>query len=364
MNDKTERRPDIGEAQRHATLVWLVGVVATILVVMFLRQTAWITGPAALAFFAALALWPVDGWIRDHTPGPLQWLGHAAALVIMVLVFALFSSGLVFAARQVAAGLSRYEDKLRDYAQRLGELGAFGGEGGDGSGLVERLIDPVMSLATTILQSIWSSGGILTLVFFLIWLMLVDAPRFGAKLPSLVSREHDVTLHGAITAIASRFRRYLIVRTAMGVITGTLYMVWIWWWGLDFVLVWGLLAFLLNYIPTVGSLIAGSLPAALAFLQRDPATAVLIAGGLLVIEQFMGNYVDPRLQGRQLSLSPLVVLLALMFWTWIWGLIGALLAVPMTLVITIACARVEALHPIALFISDARNREELMESTS
>lgn len=361
--DDTQRR--CGESSRLA--LWLLAIIAMVLIVAALRATAWISGTLAFAFFAALALQPVQSWIGARVPRAMGWLGHLAALLTMLLIFVLFTAGLLFVVQQLAAGIVRYREPLERLAARISARIdiAAGQPSGDGTApLAERLIDPVMSLATGVAQSMWSFGGVLTLLFFLVWLMLLEAPSYSAKLSGIASRRDGAALHDIVDATASRFRSYLLMRALLGLATGLLYMAWTWWWGLDFVLVWGLLAFLLNFIPTIGSIIAGVLPVALAFLQRDPVSALIIGGGLLVIEQVMGNYVDPLLQGRQLSLSPLAVLLALAFWTWMWGLVGALLAVPMTLVLTIACAHVEALKPIALALSNATNLEELEEATA
>jgi len=356
------------QASFPRTATGLLAIIATLLIVFMLRESVWVTGTLALAFFAALAVWPIDHWIQELVPAPLRWLGHAAALSIMLLVFFAFSAGLLYVVQQVAEGLTRYQEPLLALIQRVGRWVQFTGveEGGAESSarLAERLIEPVIAVATTVMQSVWSLGGILTLLYFLVWLMLLEAPSFTAKLTAVASRHDDATLRQIIEATATRFRRYLVVRTVMGLATAALYVLWLWWWGLDFLLVWGLLAFMLNYIPTVGSIVAGALPVGLAFLQRDPASAVIIGAGLLLIEQFIGNYVDPKLQGRQLSISPFVVLAALMFWTWVWGLLGAILAVPMTLVITIAFSRIDALRPIALALSNAEDMEELKDVTA
>ncbi|WP_173931502.1 AI-2E family transporter [Chelativorans sp. Marseille-P2723] len=346
------------------TSTWLLAIIAAILLVFFLRETAWVSGTLALAFFAAMALWPVDFWIQQHVPRGLRWIGHAAALMIIILVFLLFGLGLLFVVTQVAIGLERYEEPLAQMLETGSRWGQSLVNGTTGTISPDRLIETVMTLATTIAQSVWSFGGILTLLFFLVWLMLLETLAYEQKLEDAASSGNGAALLRVVSTTAMRFRRYLAVRTIMGVSTGLLYMAWIWWWNLDFVLVWGLLAFLLNYIPTIGSIIAGALPVGLAFLQRDLASAFVIAGGLIVIEQLMGNYVDPKLQGRQLSLSPLAVLIALMFWTWVWGLIGALLAVPMMLVMTLAFARVPALRPIALAFSNATNMQELEAATA
>jgi AI-2 transport protein TqsA len=159
--------------------------------------------------------------------------------------------------------------------------------------------------------------------------------------------------------IADRLRRYLLARTILGVITAALNVAWLWIFGVDLLVVWALLAFLLNYIPTLGSLIAGLLSVAYAFVQKDFGTALAVDTGIFVIEQVMGNYVDPRVQGRQVSLSSVVVLITLLVWGWIWGIAGAILAVPITVAGMIICAHVRPLRPFALMLSNARDMEGL-----
>ncbi|MCR4264699.1 AI-2E family transporter [Nitratireductor sp. ZSWI3] len=344
---------------------WLVGILATLLVVAALRSTGWMSSTLALAFFTALAVWPVDMFIRHRLPRGLRWLGHVAALLLMLVVFALFLGGVVLAARQITANLPAYEDAARAWAERLSLWIAAPNIINDGGeALTGRLLDPVVGFASAIVQSTSNLAGVLSLIFFLVLMMLIEAPVLSAKLRSATSRRDGEAYRRVLLAIAIRVRWYLAVRTFLGLVTGLLYLLWSWWWGLDFVFVWGLLAFLLNYIPTIGSLVAGVLPIAFAFLQFGPWWAVLYGLGLLVIEQVMGNYVDPKLQGRELTLSPLMVLVALMFWTWVWGIAGALVAVPMTLVLMIVCAKIPALLPVALFLSNCRNAEELEAATT
>ncbi len=136
---------------------------------------------------------------------------------------------------------------------------------------------------------------------------------------------------------------------------------WLSLFGIDFILVWGLLALLLNFIPTVGSLIAVISPVLFAFVQKDPGTAMLVAGGLLLIEQIMGNFVDPRLLGKKISVSPLMILVALLVWSWIWGVPGALIAVPMTILVVVTFAQIPALRPVALLLSNERDLADLAE---
>ena len=129
-------------------------------------------------------------------------------------------------------------------------------------------------------------------------------------------------------------------------------MLWLWLFGLDLLMTWGLLAFLFNFIPAFGSAMTAILPIAYAAFTRDFGTAGLIAARLLVFEQVMGNYVNPKVQGRQVAISPLVILIALLGWGWMWGIAGAVLAVPITIAIMILCAHVDGLRSVALILSD------------
>ena len=154
-------------------------------------------------------------------------------------------------------------------------------------------------------------------------------------------------------------KTFLLVRTVVGLITAAAYAIWLWYWKMDFIAVWALVAFLFNFVPTVGSLAAGGLVFTFALIQKDIATACAVGAGLLVIEQVFGNYIDPILQGRNLSLSPLVLLFMLLLWGWVWGIPGMLLAAPITVLIVIATARIPALAQVALFLSGERNFDAL-----
>lgn len=347
---------------RHL-LVRLVAVMATIAVFAALHVTSWVTSTLALAFFVTVAVWPVDAFLRSRLPDGFRWLGHVAALTLVILLFVLFLGGVFLAARQIVGGLPAYEDEIAN-SLRQGTEWAGIPRLADEAGSMEngRLFDRLMGIATGVVRSTSNLAGILSLVFFLVLLMLIEAPSLSEKLQSLTGRSEGAVYRSALLAIATRIRWYFAVRTFMGLVTGALYALWSWVWNLDFVLVWGLLAFLLSYVPNVGSLVGGILPVAFAFLQLEPFSAVLYGLGLLLIEQVMGNYADPKLQGRELALSPLVILVALMVWSWVWGIAGTLVAVPMTLVIMIVFARIPALQPIALFLSSKRDVDDLMQS--
>jgi AI-2 transport protein TqsA len=366
-----------GRERRQQALVWLVGSLAVMAWLWALKVTAAISIPVFVAFFLAIAVWPVVEWIRERVPRWLGWLGYVGAMAIIVLALALFCLGIWYAAASLAQGWSEYADKIRGWWEAAigwvggmsnGTVGAGAGSngtsssGGNGGGSVlsgQNPVSFVSDYALAVVGSFWRVIAVLVLVFFFTLLMLSEAESWRAKLEDVTDRRRTKAWMAAVMDVSADFRWYVLVRTALGAATALLYGFWLWVWGVDFVPVWMLLAFLLNFIPTLGSIVSGILPTAFAFVQVDLGTALLVAGGILAIEQVMGNYIDPLLQGRQLSISPLIVLISLLLWGWIWGVAGALLAVPMTVLVIMIAARVPALEGVALALSQDRTRAAL-----
>jgi AI-2 transport protein TqsA len=164
--------------------------------------------------------------------------------------------------------------------------------------------------------------------------------------------------------IAGKVRRFLLIRTVLGLISAVIAFVWLTVLGVDFAFVWALLTVLLNYVPNVGSIVAALLPALFALMQHGWLWALAVIAGLAVTEQVIGNYIDPKLQGRNLNVSPLVVLLSVIFWGWVWGVAGAVLAVPLTVTIVVVCAHVPALRPVTLLLSRSADERTLEEQTT
>lgn len=208
------------------------------------------------------------------------------------------------------------------------------------------------NLATSAAKTAWEIVSGLVLVFFLVLLMLLEAPRWQRHAGRLLrSDEDDEGLRAIVRGIAAKVRQYLYVRTVLGAASAVAAGVWLLIMGVDLVLVWVLLTFALNYIPNLGSVIAVIPPSLMALLQHGLLRGAITVIGLTVIEQIIGNYIDPRMQGRRLQISPVVVLTALVFWTWMWGPVGALLAVPMTVTLLAAAAHTDALKPVVTLLT-------------
>ncbi|SDF16393.1 AI-2E family transporter [Limimaricola pyoseonensis] len=388
----------------------LLALIAVVLAGWALHAMQSVFLPIVFATFLALLLAPLDGGAA-RLAGGRRWVGHVAAMLALAAALLAFLGVLWLAAQQFLDRFPAHEAQQameqlsgEDASGASGASGAAdiaagaafesaieatpgaglnperapapgtGPDGGGGSGtatgLVEQiremagggglggtLVQRASGLATTVLSTTSGIMLALVLVFFLTLLMLIEAPRWHAKLAAATRPERRAEVTGSVALVASKLRRYLAVRFVLGVATALLYTGWLWLFGVDLLLVWALLTFVLNFVPSIGSLISGILPVIYAFATRDPWTAMAIGAGLLVIEQVMGNFVDPRVQGRQLSISALVILSALLFWGWVWGVAGAVLAVPITMVVMVACAHVPALRWIALFLSGETDYE-------
>jgi len=327
------------------TAVRLLALLAVIAAVWILQAGAAFFVPLAFAFFLAVAVLPVARGINRRVPGWLGWLGYAVAAGIVIGFLLLFFAGIGIAARQIAGSADMIVPQVQ---ARLAGTPLAGFVAGDG---LPQLLERASGYAGALASGLGSTLGGLVVIFFLMLLMLLEAADWRAKLETLSYPDGGRGWLEVTEIVGQKFRRYFLSRVALGTITGALYAGWLALFGTPLLLVWAVLALLLNFIPTFGSLIAGLLPVVFVLAQQDLPTALLVGGGLLVIEQVMGNYVDPKVTGQQLSLSPLVVLISLLLWTWLWGITGALIATPMTMLLAIICAHWTPLRPIGLLLS-------------
>jgi AI-2 transport protein TqsA len=197
------------------------------------------------------------------------------------------------------------------------------------------------------------------LVLFLVLLAVTEADVWHNKVGALATPREASDWYSVFDTLAVTLRQFIFVRAVVGMITAAAYTLWLWPFGIDLLLVWAILTFLLNFIPNLGSLLSGVLPTVYAFFTLDFGTAMLLGAGLIVIEQVLGNWVDPRMQGRRVALSPLVILIAVLFWGALWGVAGAFLGTPMTLSIMIIANNIPALRPVALMLSNECTHDDL-----
>lgn len=304
-----------------------------VITVAGLRAAAPILTPLALAAFVAAVSHPALQWLRRRRvptalATPLVVLLDASILAFIVWIVLQTVAELRVALPTYVARVQVLEAVIRG---RLLEWGIQVAPDYFASLLApQRLFELMAQVARSV-------TGWLTLLFLvLLYLVFILAESVGLreKLQHVLGTSAS-SLAGATDALA-QVQRYLGLKTLISLATGTAVGTGAALIGVDFALFWGLLAFVLNFIPSVGSVIA-AIPAVLvALLQLGPGPALALAAVFLVVNVVLGSFLDPILVGRQLRLSPIVVLVSLLFWGWTWGPIGMFLAVPLTIAVRIA----------------------------
>lgn len=345
---------------RSTTLTWTTGIIAAVAVIWLFRAAALVVMPLAAAFFIAIVIYPVQAWLHQR----LRRYEWAAVPLTMALFVAILGGGIWAIAEALDEAAEQAPQHAGALQERWQEVVQFAEQNGiplpqDLTSSASNATGRITGFVTTALRTAWDLLSGLILVFFLVLLMLLEASDWSRTARRVwPGRESGEGLRGTVTMIAGKVRQYLYVRTVLGAISAAIAGVWLLLLGVDLVLVWVLLTFLLNYIPNLGSIIAVVPPSLMALLQYGPLRGALVLGGLAIFEQIIGNYIDPRMQGKRLQISPVVVLIALVFWTWMWGPAGALLAVPMTVTLLAAASHSETLRPLTTLLAQEDEKGE------
>jgi AI-2 transport protein TqsA len=327
----------------------LVGVASLVVIVAGLRATSAIMIPLVLALFLALLAFPLVRLLqRLHINAVL-----AVLVTVLAVLAALVGPGMVIVAavRQFASAVPGYEAQLRQITTSgfawlrennvdTSALTAFA----DPSRALEMILATLTGVVTLL------SVGILVVIVSAF--MMIEAAGIFERRNQVLGDSQRHTLTGFIRDLQT----YLWVKSAVSLATGLAAWGWCSFLGIDFALLWGMLAFLLNYIPTFGSLVAAVPPVLLALIQFGPLSAGVTIAGYIGINVAFGSLLEPTLLGHRLRLSPLVVLLSVILWGWIWGIAGALLSVPITMAIKIGLEQSEQSRWIASLLEGGRRR--------
>lgn len=339
--------------QANKAAVALLSVIAVLLGIWALKITRAVTVPLVLAIFLSMLIYPMQQWLCGHLPRRLQWMGLVLAMLLVVAVLAV-GAGFIWFGVQLAAGKApEYIDKLSQYWHSVSIWANRRGLAPDGNvmeslGLRQRALAMVGFIA----ESLWSVLVLLVMVLFFTLLVLLEARDWRAKAYRAFGDKLGEEITLTLDTVGTRIQRWLMIRTAISMMSGVSEGIWFYILGVDFALLWGFLFFALNFIPVLGSAIASVPPLLLCLLKFGPWRTLLALAVLLFLEQVIGNFLDPRLQGKNLRLSPAVLLLGLVFWSWVWGIAGAFLAVPLTVSMAIVVARIKPLRPLAFLLAE------------
>lgn len=343
--------PDPNRALRR-----LVAVLVIIFVVAALKATKPVTMPLAFALLTVLLFWPLYKRLDRAMPTGAALL---LTLLAVLAVLGAFVGAIWFTVDEVIEGAPRYREEFASLrASASSFFDALSGSGGSGDGALS--LDRFVGVAERLAAEAWSVLGYLVLVLALFTLAIIEVDRWKQKLRTRFDDPVSADTIGAAEEITVQVQRFLLVQsfTALltGILTGLLCLV----LGIDFALLWGLLSFVLNFIPTLGSIAAVVPPVLFALLQYGVGwQAPVLLGGLALIEVVLGAYVDPKLQGRYLELSAFVVLLAITFWGWVWGIPGAFIAVPITAALVLVFKHVPQTEWVARLLTRADDKDSL-----
>lgn len=329
------------------TLILILTVIAGI---WFVDWAAPVGVPVVSALFLIAVFWPLQRKLQK--PLGRGWAAVMSFLA-MAIVLVLFAGGIVLTAdHALEVWQQSYHDTFMQQFERFRSQSPAGIELPESQSSLQGY---AKTLGQNAVQNI--SLLLLTLALAVLGLAEVGDSRDNLK------KELGDGWAGRWLSIGRRgareFRLYVLVRTGIGLLNGVIVWLFCWALGLDLALTWGVLSFLLNYIPTIGSVVAVIPPALFALVQfgLDPK-ALGIAVGIAAIQLVLGNYVDPLLQGRYLELSNTVVLVAITFWGWLWGPIGALLGVPITLFLVIVLDEFRETRWLSVLLTRGRRRKD------
>ncbi|MCF7674345.1 MAG: AI-2E family transporter [Akkermansiaceae bacterium] len=352
---------------------WLILIGSMVLLVAGLKAAQDFFLPILLAFFVATVSLPITNLVARKLPRSL-------AVLITVLVDFSFIVGLLLLAftlvddlqtkwnhRYAAEVSNRIQTESVSLAKTLEKWGVEDARAKINEAVQDNLKDlqnirfgQIWDVGTGLLGRVVGFFGTFLIVLVLTIFMLLEAAMFGRRF-DLVSQARGPNLSRLLSATKD-IQRYLAIKTVISLVTGFLAGFLCWAADLDFYILWGILAYALNYIPVIGSLVAGVPPTILALITSGAPSAVIVAGGYLLINNVLGGFVEPMLVGRRFGISTLVIVIAVMFWGWVWGPLGMLMAVPITMMLKVVLEGSNEFRWISVAISADHTPEAIHQA--
>ena len=349
-----ENRSFGGRVLSERLSIFFLGIIAIILVGAFLKSAQGVFLPFVIALLISYVLVPPVRFLHKF--------GVPTSLIVVLMLGIL--SGLCFLGiLYLDTSLVAFSKEVPDLQKRFMLMGK---ELSESVGIVKfawksvsenfDLGDKITLGIVTFSRSLFSLVSKMILVVVFLVFLLVEAPYFEAKLRRALARKNAEKVQIITEIITVQIGHYLGLQFVISAATGLLAWIILRAIGVKLALTWGVLTFLLNFIPTLGSVVASIPPILLAAIQFYPSfgETMVTALFLLVLQQLMGNVLAPRILGDHLNLSPALILFSLLFWGWLWGIPGALLSVPITSAIKIVFENVRLLHGFSVLMGSGR----------
>jgi predicted PurR-regulated permease PerM len=351
-NPKTEPPQRASEFGPRLTNL-AMGLLIVVLVIYLLQTFATVLQELCVAVFITYLILPAHRWLVK------RGVSSVLAYALMVLGFLACSFGLGTMAynnlQDLRTNLPAYQESMDNLVRRAtldipwvktAHIQEFF--------LAEKSsVDLGMRIAQSAVGTFF--GFVAQMVVVLVYLVFIMAERasFPGRIQAAFTGPRVQQIKEVANTINAGIERYIAVKTLMSFLTGAVTYAVLLVFGVDYAVFWGIVAFLLNYIPYVGSWIAVILPGLLSLVQfENPGLTLALLAVLLVLQNLIGYFVEPRIAGSRLNLSPLVIILSLAFWSTIWGIIGMILAVPLVVAVKTVLENIRETKPIATLLSN------------
>lgn len=337
--------------QSHTLSHTVVTLAALVVILAGIKAAASIIEPFLLSLFLAVIIAPMLQWLQNKGVGAAL----ALALVIAVVLIVVLGLGML-----IASSIQDFSNNLALYQSRLEER--FAGLGAQmqawGVALPQAPLaadsQKMMALASVGLKGLGSVVADSLVILFMVIFMLLEATHFTQKIRLIDAHEER---WARVMEVAHKIKHYMVLKSLMSAATGALVWVTLWLFGLDYAVLWGVLAFFLNFVPNIGSLLAAVPAVLLAVVQLGFAQALWIALAYVAINTAIGSVIETKVMGKGLGLSTLVVFLSLIFWGWLLGPVGMLLSIPLTIMAKIACEGWSSTAWIAVMLGSGEEEE-------
>jgi len=350
-------------AESQKELRWiriLLTIIAIPVVVVIFRTLKSIFIPLVFAVFLSFVFAPLIRFLRKKK----LHISLVMAIMIVIILLLMISSTMLLTAatNSLITGFPRYQHnlnvRLQDWLGSFDDLTArfdlaigsnplldFSHILAPGSFSISRAISNVMTTTVGI------SWNFTLIIIFLLFIVAQDG-RMSSRLSKVLSEDYQARTTRTMCNIQSQIQKYLLTKTVISFCTAAVGMTLMLIFGVDFVLVCGILLFVMNFIPNIGSIVASGVPILICFLQSGLDFRTIAFSILIISTQMLfGNVIEPKMQGERLNLSPIMVLVSLIFWGWVWGIVGMILAVPMTSAINIMLIQLDEKNLISAIIS-------------
>lgn len=339
-------------------ILFFIGIIAAVFVLKTLSN---ILLPVIFAVILGFAFLPVVEKMRQklHFPWAIaSILVTILAVVIIGLLFSLLMTGI----SSILGNYPKYEKKLEVVFQFFDSFFDFGFDEGktffENIWGLQKIRDMIQKFALTLSSGLVNSGKSIMMVFLLMAFFLIEIELTKKKVIIAFSEKGE-QLKTIAKSVIEEVTQFLSIKFFVSLATGIIVFAGTAFVKMDFPIVWGFLAFCMNFIPIFGSIISCVTTILFAFVQFFPNSywqIVVVAILMLTVNMIIGNILEPKIEGEGLGISPFVILISLSLWGYIWGFLGMLLAVPMTVMIKIICENIEYLKPVAALIGNGKEK--------